>query len=102
MHKIQIVLLIALWAAPLLAWSLPRIAAAHSGLWRGGGARETLFLLAAIAAAAWSSPSSASKSGPTNEPPPAASAPAGRINLFYEDASGRLVPLGADIREAPP
>jgi hypothetical protein len=103
MQKAQTLILIALWAAPLLAFTLPRLAAALSALWRSRSPSAAAFALLALAACLYAYPSSADKGGgETNVPPAAPSAPAGQIRLYREDASGRLVPLGAGIREVRP
>lgn len=36
----------------------------------------------------------------TNPPPASTSMPAGTIRLYYDDGTGHLVPLGAELREA--
>ena len=102
MSKGYVILVIALWCAPVLAFALPRLAASLERLRRAGG-EGTAFVLLIIAACVYAVPSAASKGG-TNEPPPVESpyVPSGRIMLYVEDASGRLVPLGADIREVAP
>jgi hypothetical protein len=94
-----VLLLIALYLLPLL----PRVLSKLSDAWRNPGAGGTLFVCLVLIACVYAYPSSASKGGgETNPPPVEVSAPAGRINLYHEDATGRLVPIGADIREVQP
>lgn len=101
--KSHILLVTALWLLPLLAFALPRLAASLTALWRSRDPAARLLIALALAACLYAFPSSADKGGgETNVPPAAPSAPAGRIRLFHENASGRLVPLGAEIREVLP
>ena len=97
MSKYWIMLIIALYAVPLLAvWA--RHFASELGTSmrdRGRAGETTLFILLALAAACYAFPSSADKGGPTNPP----ATVRGVIRLYHEDATGRLVPLDAKIKE---
>lgn len=91
----------ALWLIVILGYALPPLVKSASDLMRreSDSGLTTFFLILALAGAFYAFPSSASKGGGTNTPPPVAAAPVKRINLYYQDATGRLVPLGARIME---
>ena len=102
--KFQIMLLIALWAAPLLAAVIPAISESiRDELRRRDGATTLVLMLLIVAATLSVGRAIADKGGsvPTNQPPAAVS-PAGRINLYRVEADGRMVPLDASIRRANP
>jgi hypothetical protein len=101
-HPFYTALILILWTSALLACWLPALARHIAQAWRARSDAATAFILLAIAAAVYAFPSRAEKGGPTNPPPPAIIQPEGVIRLYHEDASGRLVPLGAQIRKANP
>lgn len=106
-HKWMMIVL-ALYAASLLAAWLPGMIRRMGDLWRNEMRREngvtTLVLLLLIAVCTLSvGEAIASKGGggPTNHPPASVSVP-GRINLYSAGEDGHLVPLDAMIREFEP
>ena len=94
-------LVIALWLLPVLAAALPAVTRAVSAFWRG---RDTGTVLLIVALATWCTVgvgrAIASKGGGETNPPPAAVR--GVIRLYHEDATGRLVPLDAQIKGVTP
>lgn len=103
MPKANIIVLV-LWSLPLLAWVLPRVAAAVIGLLRARGERAALFGMLVVAACIYAYPSSAQKGGGTNGPVeiPAMDIPAFRIMLYHESARDRFYPIGSPLREVLP
>lgn len=97
------ILIITLWLLVLGAYTLPRLYANVAAVLRGGSrsSHVTLFCLMALAAAFYAFPSSADKGTPPDTNPPPATV-RGVIRLYHQDAAGRLVPLGAEIKEARP
>lgn len=94
--------LIILYAAPLIALLSPGIINACGDVWRSTGPSAALFILLALAAAFYAFPSSASKSGggETNPPNPVViGEPHGVINLYFQDSTGRLFPIGPNKME---
>ena len=100
-QQIQTAIVLLLCLATVAAYVAPGIVSLASALRKP---EETAFLLLALAAALYAYPSSAAKSGggETNPPPISVKQPTGRINLFYHDLSGRLVPFDARIKEVTP
>lgn len=89
-----------LYLLPVLAVWLPSITRSLDAFWRRNST-GVVILVAALAfyLTANVGRAIAAKGGGTNTPPPVAVAPSTkRINLFYQDATGRLVPLGATIK----
>lgn len=95
------VLIISLWLLIALVFAGPSLArslrAACRRLRSEGWAAVALAAIALAAATLYGG----SKAG-TNEPPVIPPAAAVRIRLYYETASGKLVPLDAKMREVQP
>lgn len=95
------ILVLALWLITAAVWflrSLPAVirdAAARLRL--HGRALPALLAILLIACCIYGS-----TKPPPEPPPPAAPVRTGRISLYHEDATGRLVPLDARIREVAP
>lgn len=91
---------VAMWLIVLLGYALPPLITSGANFMRQSDSGfVTLFVLLVLAGAFYAFPSSASKGGGTNTPPPAVAHPVKQINLYYQDATGRLFPLGARIKE---
>lgn len=95
-------LVIVPWIIVLLVYCGPPlarcVAAACRRLRAQGWAAAALAALALAAATLYGG----SKGGSTNEPPVIPPAVSGRIRLYHEDASGRLVPLDAKMKGVEP
>lgn len=92
-------LVIVPWIIVLLVYAGPSIARVARKDWlRLRSAGWPAVALAALALAA-ATLYGGSKGGSTNEPPVIPPAVSGKIRLYHETASGKLVPLDAKMRE---
>ena len=94
-------LILALWLLTAAVWffrSLPAVIRdAVARLRLHGRALPAILAILLIACCIYGS-----TKPPPDPPPPAAPVRSGRISLYYEDATGRLVPLDARIKEVTP
>jgi hypothetical protein len=98
---------IILWLGILVGPHLVPIFRQFERVWRGRDGMSanfgTIFFCAAIYMGSWASYLHGGKeNGDTNPPPAAVSESIKRINLYYQDATGHLIPLGAKIERANP
>ncbi len=103
MHPVWMTaVVLGLWSVPLAAMVVPKACRALADFWRGESQRDkgavTVFLLAALAVSFYAFPSSAEKGGGTTNAPAVVSTKK-IINLYYQDSTGRLIPLNARIEE---
>jgi len=92
-------LVIVPWIIVLLVYAGPSIARVARKDWlrlRSTGWFAVVMALVALRAATLHG---GSKGGSTNEPPVIPPAVSGKIRLYHEAASGKLVPLDAKMRE---
>ena len=93
------VLVCVLWLIVLLVWSVPAITRSVRADWlrlRAAGWFAVCMALLALRAATLHG------GAKTNQPPVIPPAPVKVIRLYYEDASGKLFPFDARLKEVQP